>query len=205
MPLFKCCSATSHLQPLLLHLPHPLTSADGYYPSFKALCSTRALTLSQFCQATAVAGLDATLDAPAGFDHTVFVPSNKAFIAAKLDLGAGATAPSASAVADVLKYHVLAGPAQAVPALAAGKHETLLAGQFVEISYQGSKAFVNGGQIVKKNVYVGKVGVILHGIDITPLCRRCSTAMLSLLALCMPGGACTEIAIAVASPVGQPS
>jgi hypothetical protein len=57
-----------------------------------------------------------------------------------------------------LKYHVLAGPAQAVPALAAGKHETLLAGQSVEISYKGSKAFVNGGLIVKRNVYVGKVG-----------------------------------------------
>jgi uncharacterized surface protein with fasciclin (FAS1) repeats len=134
-----------------------LLPADGYYPSFASLCSARAVTLAQFCQAAAVAGLDATLNAPAGFDHTVFVPSNRAFFAAKLDLGAGA-APAAAAVADVLKYHVLAGAAQTVPALKAGKHETLLAGQSVEISYQGSNAFVNGGLIVRRNVFVGKVG-----------------------------------------------
>lgn len=145
-----------------IHVVDKVLYGDGYYPSFSALCNARAITLSQFCQAAAVAGLDSTLDAPAGFDHTLFVPSNKAFIAAKLDLGAGAAAPSASAVADVLKYHVLAGPAQPLPALAAGKHETLLAGQSVEVSYKGGKAFVNGVQIVKRNVYVGKA--IVQGV-----------------------------------------
>lgn len=73
----------------------------------------------------------------------------------------------------MLKYHVLAGPAQPLPALAAGKHETLLAGQSVEVLYKGGKAFVNGVQIVKRNVYVGKVGGRLHTSAMvnTPLCH----------------------------------
>lgn len=104
---------------------------DGYYPSFKSLCKERD-SVTDFCRAVMYAGLGDVVDGK-DFAHTLFVPNNKAFTPVAL---AGAQAAAPSAVADILKYHVLAGPPKEMPkGIKAGPHETLLAGQSLNIKY----------------------------------------------------------------------
>lgn len=84
--------------------------------------------MSSFCEAAQYAGL-----VSAANGHTIFVPNNAAFVAAGINLGSGSP-PAPAAVADILKYHVLAGEATTLPGVPAGNAETL-AGKTLAISY----------------------------------------------------------------------
>lgn len=149
--------------------------SDKYYVSFKSLCAQRD-TVADFCRAVVYAGLGETVNA-AGFSATLFVPNNKAFTAVRL---AGAKPPPPAKVADVLKYHVLAGPAREIPrAIPADTPlETLLPKATLKLAYKQVTHAKSGlkvleasvvpadgkaARIVRANVYVGRS--IVNGID----------------------------------------
>lgn len=108
-----------------------------------------------------VTGLDAPLDALGGGRLTVFAPTDDAFAQLPPDVLNGLLADP-DALAKVLTYHVTGGGLVATDVLANATLDTLN-GQRVDISVQGSDAFVDQAQIVVTDILCGN-GVI-HVID----------------------------------------
>jgi len=151
---------------------------DNYYTSFAAVCKHRKDRVSSFCDAVKTAGLSDALSPKGGLDATVFVPNNAAF--AKVT-----GKPSAEALANILKYHVVPGarelPKQwkngaSFPTLLKGKDLKL---NYARISAKGTKAKYDWAEarvvpadgqevpVLKANVHVGKsiangIGVVLN-------------------------------------------
>eukprot|EP00775_Hariotina_reticulata_P009122 gene9122-9291_t len=156
-----------------IHIIDKVLLGEGYYTSFASLCASRDL-IKDFCQALIYAGLADTVDSKA-FSHTVLVPNNAAIVAAELNLNKG-NAPSQAQTADILKYHVLAGPAKEIPTgIKAGSVDTLL-GQPLTVKFAetkvGGKSVLNAtftstsgntAEVLVVNVYVGRS--IVNGVN----------------------------------------
>lgn len=94
---------------------------------------------------------------------TVFAPTDEAF--AKLPEGTVANLlkpENKQKLADILKYHVVAGRVYSPAAVSAGKAKTLL-GQEIKISVEGKQAMVNDAKILATDIDASN-GVI-HVID----------------------------------------
>lgn len=142
-----------------VHLIDAVLFSDQYYTSWASLCTQRP-TIQDFCKALTYAGLAGAVDAP-GFSHTVFVPNDKAFTGAINLAAPGKNIPSPSKVADVLKYHVLAGPAREVgrgfKGLKAGQPTLLGGGNNVQMKFV--KAEGKNKQAITKAYVVPSDGV----------------------------------------------
>jgi transforming growth factor-beta-induced protein len=128
-------------------LPPNLVQAAQYAGSFTSLVG-----------AVTTAGLAETLSAPAA-DLTVFAPTDAAFSALPPGTVAGL---SPSALADLLKYHVVAGKKPA-NTLASGSVPTLLSGKNVAVTVTGSAVKVNDANVVIADVVT--TNGIIHAID----------------------------------------
>ena len=118
-------------------------------------------TLSSLQGAVVQANLAAALQAPGPF--TLFAPVNSAFAAL-------ASPPSASALPDILKYHVLSGAVDSTAAVAvaqkappANQVPTLLTNKNLTLTVSGQSLKINASTVIYANIKA-KNGVI-HLID----------------------------------------
>ncbi|KAH6905560.1 FAS1 domain-containing protein [Coprinopsis sp. MPI-PUGE-AT-0042] len=95
---------------------------------------------------------------------TIFAPSNEAFTALGVDL----STLSATALGDILKYHVIAGTVGYSSALEDSQDVATLAGGTVKIVKRDGKIFVNDAEVVQGNVILSNGVVHVINKVLTP-------------------------------------